>query len=223
MIYCVTRFCLTIKYSFFWVWRGLTMIPILWRIFALREPRISFLGGGRLALTDHYAQQARALARLCAQHEMSIITGGGRGIMQAAALGVQDAGKKKLTSIGIGLTGVDESVAPVSGGMLVRVDNLIMRKWLMINFSSVHVIFPGGVGTQNEFTELLALIDMNLLHRLPVILFGKEYWQPLLDWMRHEGVAHGVIRPEVLNYFILVDQVEEAYDCIVNKCSLSAR
>ncbi len=220
MVYCVTRFCLTMKYSFFWVRRGLALIPVLWRIFALREPRISFLGGGRLSLDDQYARQARALARLCVQHGMSIITGGGRGIMQAAALGAQDAGKKKLRSIGVGLVGVDEGLAPVSGGMLVRVDNLIMRKWLMINFSSVHVIFPGGVGTQNEFTELLALIDMKLLHRLPVVLFGKEYWQPLLDWMRQEGVAHGVVAPEVLNFFILVDDVEEAYDCIVNKCSL---
>jgi uncharacterized protein (TIGR00730 family) len=178
---------------------------------------VTFFGGARIALTDPWALDARALAKKCVGHNISIITGGGSGIMEAAALGAQDARPAHVECIGVGLEGLKECVSPVYKSF-IRVKQLIERKWLMIHFSQTCVVFPGGVGTYNELAEVLTLIDMEMIRHVPFILYGSTYWQPVLDWMKGAGIAKGLIASELLNYIVLVDDVDTAFNWIIRAC-----
>jgi uncharacterized protein (TIGR00730 family) len=201
----------------YWLWRGLLLLPGLWRVFRLAEPRITFFGGAKVKLTDRWALDARALAKKCVEHNITLITGGGPGVMEAAVLGAKDAQPRKCNCLGISLTGISES-RPAAYESFVKVRLLIERKWLMINFSCTCVVFPGGVGTFNEFAEVLELIDLELIHRTPFILYGKDYWQPVLTWVKDVGVAERLIVRDLLNYIILVDDVETAFAWIKRAC-----
>lgn len=204
----------TLKYSFHWVAQGIYTIPHLWRLFALTAPRITFFGGGRISLDDPYAKSARMLANLCVQNGMSIITGAGSGIMQAAGLGAQDAMPDCSKHLGIGLVDLKELLPAVYEKAFIRVQWLTERKWLMTKFSATYIFFPGGVGTQNELAEVLTLTDMNMFARKPIILFGEDYWQPLIDWMRSSGLKYGFITQPVLNIIVTVNDVESAFKVI---------
>lgn len=210
MFLIVTRFGNTIFYALQWMWNGLSLIPSLWRLFKLRPPRVTFFGGSKFPLSDQYAQQARLLAQQCVQNGMTIITGGGGGIMQAAALGANRAKHRIENEMGITISGLQEYQFWPAHEYLIRVNNLIIRKWLMLNFSAACVVFPGGVGTYNEFAEILTLIDMNLFPSMVVVLYGKEYWESFLKWIADEGVSHGLVRESILKSFVLVDTPHEA-------------
>lgn len=217
----IRRIAYTIYYFFYWIWRGILLLPGLWQIFRLRTPRVTFFGGGKVALTDRWALDARALAKKCVEHDISLITGGGFGIMEAAALGAQDASRRGVQCLGIGVFGVDPCVPKIYEAF-VRVKQLIERKWLMLHFSCTCVVFPGGVGTYNEFAEILTLIDMELMRRVPFILYGKDYWQPVLTWVKENGVAQGLVSPELINYIVLVDDVDAAFNWINRACKRGA-
>lgn len=200
----------TIFYALHWAWNGLMLIPSLWQLFKLHPPRVTFFGGGRLPLTNQYAQQARFLAQQCVQNGMTIITGGGGGIMQAAALGATHAKNNIANEMGITISGLPEYQLWPAHEYLIRVNNLIIRKWLMLNFSAACIVFPGGVGTYNEFAEILTLIDMNMFPSMEIILYGKQYWEPFLKWIADEGVSHGLVHKNILKSFVLVDTPEQA-------------
>ena len=217
MIRFFVRLGLTIYYFFYWIGRGIILLPNLWQLFQLRSPRVTFFGGARVALTDKWALDARALAKKCVEHNISIITGGGSGIMEAAALGAQDANPAHVECLGVGLEGLRECVPPVYKSF-IRVKQLIERKWIMIHFSQTCVVFPGGVGTYNELAEVLTLLDMEMLRHVPFILYGSAYWQPVLTWMKETGIAKGLIASELLKYVVLVDDVDTAFTWIARAC-----
>ena len=217
MFTLLRRILYTAYYFLYWIWRGILLLPNLWQLFRLCTPRITFFGGSKVALTDRWALDARALAKKCVEHNISIITGGGLGIMEAAALGALDVQPHKIACVGVGIEGLKDYVSPAHKSF-IRVKNLIERKWLMFHFSCTCVIFPGGVGTYNEFAEVLTLIDMEIVRRVPFILYGKEYWQPVLVWVKETGVAQGLINKELLNYIVLVDDVDTAFNWITRAC-----
>lgn len=217
MIRFLIRIGLTGYYFFYWIGRGIKLLPNLWQLFRLPAPRVTFFGGGRLALTDPWALDARALAKKCVEHNISIITGGGSGIMEAAALGAQDARPRRTECLGVGLEELPEHVPPVYKSF-IRVKHLIERKWIMIHFSQTCVVFPGGVGTYNELAEVLTLLDMEMLRHVPFILYGSVYWQPVLSWMKDTGIAKGLIASELLKYVVLVDDVDTAFAWILRAC-----
>lgn len=213
----LTRILWTVYYAFYWIGRGFLLLPNLWQLFRLRAPRVTFFGGAKVALTDRYALDARLLAKKCVENGISIITGGGAGIMEAAALGAQDARPRGVRCLGVGVLGFQESVAPVYK-TFIRVKHLIERKWLMIHFSQTCVVFPGGVGTYNEFAEVLTLIDMELVRHVPFVLYGKDYWQPILTWVKDVGVKQGFVDKQLINYVVLVDDVDTAFEWIKRAC-----
>lgn len=222
MIGWLKRVLFTARHNLYWFWQNIQLVPVMWRFSALKPPHITFFGGGRLSPSDRYVHDAQRLARMCVEHGMTIITGGGRGIMEAAAQGALDAGCVRTSNIGISLSGIDVGYKPHDHSVLVRVDNLVVRKWLMTHFSLACVVFPGGVGTQNEFAELLTLFDLGLLERIPVVLYGREYWHPLVEWIVKDGIARGFVGSEITHMFVQADSVEEAFGCLQGFCSVSA-
>ena len=94
------------------------------------------------------------------------------------------------------------------------------RKWLLNQFSTGFVIFPGGFGTLDELAEVLTLIQTKSLKRVPIVLIGVEYWQPLVDWIEKEALFHGAVLKEELELFYVTDDLDEAFCWVLERCDL---
>ena len=225
MFFTLNRFGKTLWHFLVWIKLSLPMINGLWHIFGLRSPRVTFFGGAKLHLASPYAQAATQLAALLAYHGISIITGGGAGIMEAAAIGAKkgamDGGNGKnfvTNNLGIGVKGLEEGRIPSACSSFVRVTNFVMRKWLMTHFSSAFIVFPGGVGTYDELSEILTLMDTGKLGKHPMILYGKEYWTSFSEWV-DDALRRGFVHPHIKEFFVIVDDIQTAYELICTNCA----
>jgi uncharacterized protein (TIGR00730 family) len=182
----------------------------MWAFYALSKvpyPLVTFFGGARVDADAPYALQATRLAHMLAQREISVITGGGPGIMQAASRGA------KGRTLGIGVTGVDTEFKN-PGFPLVKVSEFYVRKRLLIYYSVGFVFFPGGVGTLNEMFELFNCFKHGCIDTIPVVLVGKSYWEPLMVMLCEHGIKEGFIAPDRLQPFTVTDDIQEAFAVI---------
>lgn len=169
--------------------------------------------------SDYY-EQARALARLIAEQspntpagECHIITGGGPGIMEAANRGASEAGAK---TIGLNIVLPHEQFPNpyISPELCFRFHYFAMRKMHFLMRAKALVVFPGGFGTLDELFEALTLVQTRKVQKMPILIFGKAFWQKLInfDWL----VEQGMISPEDVELFRYVDTPEQAWDIIRN-------
>ena len=222
MLYIFKRLGLTFWHTFIWMIESLTIVPGLWKVFELKAPRVTFFGGAKLKLSGRYAQAAKELASLLIHDDVSIITGGGSGIMEAAEMGAKEAKEKHkrsmISSLGLSVSGLGEGHRSEVYDSFVCVKSFAMRKWLMINFSVAYVVFPGGVGTYDELAQVLTLMATGKLRKSPIILFGEEYWSNLEAWV-NEGVERGFIDEHVKDFFVIVNNVQTAFNFICKSCT----
>jgi uncharacterized protein (TIGR00730 family) len=85
-----------------------------------------------------------------------------------------------------------------------------VRKTMFVKYASGFVVLPGGLGTLDELFEALTLVQTKKVTRFPIVLFGTEYWQGLVDWLRHTLIAQGKAGPHDLHLFHVTDDVDEA-------------
>lgn len=174
---------------------------------------VSFFGSARECLDDETYKQAEELAARLAKKGYAVITGGSAGIMQAANKGAFDAGG---VSVGLNINLPD--VQNYNPYLTERFgfDHFFVRKVMLTYASEVYVYFPGGLGTLNEFFEIITLVQTKKIRKVPLILFGKEYWTPFLAFIEKTLYEkYGTIDREDLNLYTLVDSVDEACDYIV--------
>jgi len=181
----------------------------LYKMSRCSRPIITILGGAQAAKNAVYTQQAYEIAHRCSELGMSIITGGGPGVMEAA-----NCGARKCYSMGIGVKGVDVDYKNECIEVY-RVNSFFVRKMLLLNYSSALLFFPGGIGTVDELFEALNLIKLGKLAPIPVILVGAAYWQPLINWYVNSALAQELIQAQYAHLFALVDSVDEAVTLIV--------
>lgn len=173
----------------------------------------TFFGSARCGLEDDIYKEACELSRRLAKRDFTIITGGGNGIMEAANRGAFQAGGK---SIGLNIDlphpqGINGSV-----NESIQFHYFFTRKVMLTFASEVYVYFPGGFGTLDEFFELTTLVQTGKINRVPIILFGKEFWSPLIEWFEKSLVEkHQTVNRSDLEIFKLVDSVDEAFDTII--------
>jgi uncharacterized protein (TIGR00730 family) len=194
-----------------------------WRISKLPVPIVSLFGSSRMKLNSPYAHKARELGRRFIDNGISLLTGGGPGIMEAAAAcDIYEVTPGKGKSMGIGVKGVED--VPVSCPReYLQLDYFFARKWLLTEYSSGFVVFPGGYGTLDEFAGVLTLMQTKKLKRAPIVLIGKEYWGSFVQWITKEAVLHGTIMPEDLELFYVTDDLDEAYCWVLGKCDIISR
>ncbi|BDC34958.1 hypothetical protein Noda2021_09160 [Candidatus Dependentiae bacterium Noda2021] len=192
------------------------------RIFALPGPLVSIFGGSRFGQDIMYAKKAHQLAHQFAERGISVLTGGGSGIMQAASCGAYVHPKEKGRTMGIGVTTLNE---PKNECLLdyFQVDYFFARKWLLTQYSSAFVVFPGGFGTLDELGEVLTLIQTSTLKKTPIVLIGKEYWQPFMQWVNTEMLSHGLIAMQDIGLFTLTDDLTEAFCIVEDKCVIDSK
>jgi uncharacterized protein (TIGR00730 family) len=176
-------------------------------------PAVSVFGSARTARTDPYYAIAEEMGRRLAQAGFGVITGGGPGIMEAANKGAFEAGGD---SVGCNIE------LPFEQGMNAYVRTAInfryffVRKTMFVKYAEAFVIFPGGFGTMDELFEALTLIQTGKVRDFPVVLFGRNYWQGMFDWMRVSMLAEGKISAGDLDLLVVTDSAEEAVKVIVD-------
>lgn len=186
-----------------------------WRISKLNFPIVTVFGGSRLKLNDPYAVQASVLTKKLLEKDISILSGGGPGIMQAVSCSILEHQKAK--NIGIGVRGLSEGHNNCVGEYF-ELDYFFARKWLLTRFSRAYIVFPGGFGTFDEMFEMLTLIQTKRMKSKPIILIGTEFWKPLLDWFTNKVLKHGAIDTHELELFVLTDDVDTVFELIKKTC-----
>lgn len=190
-----------------------------WYVAKLPRPIVSIFGGSRLAKTEKYWEMAHMLSNKFVTANISVLTGGGPGLMEAASCGAISQSAGLGVSMGIGVKDLGEAK-----NMCVQVycelDYFFARKWLLTRYSSGFVVFPGGFGTLDELTEVLTLMQTSRIEQVPIVLVGVEYWGYFLKWLEDEALKHDLITPEHLNLFALTDNLEDAFCVIRAACEL---
>lgn len=174
---------------------------------------ITFFGSARFPETNHWYGVARELGNLLAKNGYGIVTGGGPGIMEAGNRGVTELDGESL-GLNIQLP-YEQRVNPyVKRG--IGFHYFFSRKVMLSYAAQAYVYFPGGFGTLDEFFELVTLIQTKKIStKIPIICVGKEYWDPLVAWMRNDMYGKfGAVDKEDLDIFTIVDTAQEAFDII---------
>lgn len=178
----------------------------------------TFFGTTRQTFEQHFYAEATELAGRLAKAGFAIITGGASGIMRAANQGAHDAGG---ASVGLNIRLPNAQAENQYLTDDVTFDHFFVRKVMLTFASEVYIYFPGGFGTLDEFFEIVTLIQTNKIKRIPVVCYGKEYWDPLVEFFRTKLLAeHKAIDEADLGLFVVVDTVDEAFDYITKnvKC-----
>ncbi len=175
-------------------------------------PAVVFYGSARVKEGDKYYEAARELAKRLVKKGFSIITGGGPGIMEAGNRGAKEGGGK---SIGLNITLPMEQKPNPYATTTLNFRYFFVRKTMFNKYASAYVLFPGGYGTLDELTETLVLIQTKKLRPFPIILYGSEYWNGLVDWIKKEVLSRNYIDKEDLNLLNLSDDIDEIINIIL--------
>jgi uncharacterized protein (TIGR00730 family) len=184
------------------------------------RPAVTIFGSARVAEDDPAYTNARKVGARFAELGWAVVTGGGPGVMEAANRGAKDAGGLSV-GFNIELPHEQRSNPYVDLGLTFR--HFYARKTMFVKAAEGFVVFPGGFGTADELFESLTLIQTGKVLHFPVVLFDSDYWAELLDWIRGELLADGMISPQDLDLLYVTDDVDEAVarvlDCYDRRCS----
>ena len=181
------------------------------------RPAVSIFGSARVREGSPTYESARATGRAFAEAGFAVVTGGGPGLMAAANRGCREAGG---LSVGFGID------LPLEQGMnewcdlSLTFDHFHVRKVMFVKAAEGFVIFPGGFGTQDELWEALTLVQTRKIGHFPLVLFDGDYWDELLDWVRDEMLADGLISSEDLELLDVTDDPLEAVELIRSRYDL---
>ncbi len=173
---------------------------------------VSVFGSARTAEDDPFYTAAVEVGKLLAEANFEVITGGGPGIMEAANRGAHTAGK---VSVGCNIELPFEQHANPYLTKSLTFKYFFVRKTVFIKYSNAYIIFPGGFGTMDELFEALTLIQTRKIRNFPVVLFGSQYWQGLLQWITTTMLNEKNINEEDLGLIHLTDSPTEAVNFVI--------
>jgi len=177
-------------------------------------PAISIFGSARTDESDPYYEAARRTARLLSENGITVITGGGGGIMEAANRGAQEG---EGTSVGLNIELPYEQEPNSYLDVLLEHHYFFVRKVMFLKYSYGFVLFPGGYGTMDEFFEAITLMQTERNRNFSLVLYGREYWQPLEEWMENQMLERGYISEKDLDLVTFADEPEEALEKVVER------
>ena len=172
---------------------------------------IAIFGSARTKPDDPDYHAAQETGALFAAQGFAVITGGGPGIMEAANRGAFEAGG---LSIGCNIELPFEQKANAYQTLSLTFKYFFVRKMMFVKYSLAFVIFPGGFGTLDELFEALTLIQTKKIRNFPIVLFGKNYWSGMLDWIRAVVLPGGKISEHDLDIFHITDSPAEVVEIV---------
>ena len=173
---------------------------------------VSIFGSARLEPDNPHYQQAVEIAKRLAKNNFDVITGGGPGIMEAANKGALD---ENVKSVGLNINLPQEQAPNPYQNISLDYRYFFVRKVMFVKHSMGYVIMPGGFGTLDEFFEALTLMQTEKIFPMPLILFGVEFWQGLIDWLKATMVPNGTISESDFDYIKLTDDIDEVVSVMV--------
>jgi uncharacterized protein (TIGR00730 family) len=181
---------------------------------ALDRPAVSIFGSARVREGSFAYDSARATGRLFADVGWAVVTGGGPGVMEAANRGCQERGG---LSVGFNIELPHEQGSNPYLDVGLTFHHFYARKTMFVKAAEGFVVFPGGFGTADELFESLTLIQTGKVLNFPVILFGTEYWSPLLDWIRDRALPEGTVSPADLELLTVTDDPAETVKRVLDR------
>lgn len=198
------------SYELAFAWRVFKQFIKGFRMLHFTGPCVTVFGSARFKEDHPYYIKAREFGKRIAGLGFTTMTGGGPGIMEAANRGAFENGGN---SVGCNIQlPFEQKINPYTQKS-VTFEHFFVRKVLLVKYSYAFIIMPGGFGTLDEFFETLTLIQTKSITQFPVVLFGKEYFQPLLEnieWMAQQGT----ISKEDMSLVLITDSVDEAINYI---------
>ncbi len=175
-------------------------------------PAVSIFGSARVKKDDHIYQLAYEIANKLAKSGYSIISGGGPGVMEAANKGAYDAKDSKSVGLHIHLPLEQKP----NNFLNVRCDfkYFFVRKVMFIKYAMAYIVMPGGFGTLDEFSEALVLTQTKRIKPFPIILVGKDFWSPLIEWFKSRLLPRKYIKEQDFELFIVEDDPDEVVELV---------
>ena len=184
------------------------------------RPAVTLFGSARVREGSRPYREARTVARRFAEAGWAVITGGGPGVMEAANRGAKEGGG---LSVGFNIRLPHEQSSNPYLDIAHTFEHFYARKVCFVKPAEGFVIFPGGFGTLDELYEALTLIQTGKVMHFPVVLFDRDYWQEMLDWIRGELLADGMISPDDVELLYATDDADEAVrivlECYEHRCA----
>jgi len=175
------------------------------------EPAVSFYGSARIKPGDKLYKQTEEIARRLGELGFSIITGGGPGAMEAANSGALKAG---TTSVGLNIRLPDEQQPNIFTTKSITFHHFFVRKVMLVKYATAFIIIPGGLGTLDELSEVLTLIQTQKIRPFPVVLFNGSYWKGFLDWLQNCALAEKFMSEEDLNLLRVCDEIDDVIETV---------
>lgn len=170
-------------------------------------PCVTVFGSARFKEGHRYYEEAREVGRRIATDlGMTVMTGGGPGVMEAANRGAREGGGR---SVGCNIVLPHEQAENPWLDKFVTIRYFFVRKVLLIKYSYAFVIMPGGFGTMDEFFETLTLVQTKKITNFPIVIMGLDFYRPLLEYLKFMA-EQGTISPEDLDLVLFTDDPAEA-------------
>ena len=199
-------------YELLFAWRVFRQFIRGFRILHFLGPSITVFGSARFKEDHPYYQQARAFGERIAKLGLATMTGGGPGIMEAANRGAFEAGG---LSVGCNILLPFEQHENPYLHKSITFEHFFVRKVLLVKYSYAFIIMPGGFGTMDELFETLTLVQTKTITKFPIVLFGKQYYKPLMDAIA-DMEKQDTISPDDLSLVKFTDDIDEAMDFIAS-------
>jgi uncharacterized protein (TIGR00730 family) len=184
------------------------------QIMSQAGPAVTIFGSARIKPNDKYYRAAVTIGKGLAKHNLAVITGGGPGIMEAANKGAMQSGGK---SIGLNIELPHEQFSNRFSNVPIHFHYFFARKVCFVKYSIGFIFMPGGFGTQDEFFEVLTLVQTGRIPQFPLILYGRDYWNGLLKWVKTQmSDRHNFISTGDLDLVTVVDKPQQAVECILD-------
>ena len=177
-------------------------------IMAKHKRLVSVFGSARTKPDDPVYQDCVRLGEILTDSGYGVLTGGGPGIMEAANRG---AWNKNGDSVGLNIKLPMEQHPNTYQTESLDFRYFFVRKVCFLKYSVAIVVYPGGFGTLDEFSEALTLIQTSKVHTVPLVAVGKEYWGPLFDWFRSTMLRDRMINKDDLDLFYVAENADDAF------------
>lgn len=177
---------------------------------------VTVFGSARFGEIHPYYKLARKVGNLLADAKFTVMTGGGPGVMEAANRGAKERGGYSL-GCNIDLPEVETEWPNPYVNKKIMMHYFFIRKVMLTKYSVAFIVMPGGFGTLDEMFEMMTLIQTKKMKGFPLVLMGKDFWSPLMEFMKFTLLEHNTISPEDISGLLITDSPEEAVEYIHNQ------
>lgn len=175
------------------------------------EPAVTIYGSAQITENDELYAQTEEIAYGLGQLGFSIITGGGPGVMEAANKGALKAG---VTSVGLNIELPKEQHCNAYSNKSITFNHFFVRKVMLVKYATAFIIMPGGLGTLDELTEVLTLMQTHKIKPFPIVMFDGAYWQGLLDWLKGSVLARQFIFEDDFDLLRVCNRPDEVVEAV---------